>query len=173
MSGFKRIKNQIIAKIITRIPSLAKVFISAYDPLESGTPIPWAPVRKPLSQCKVALVTTSGIHHAHQPKFNMLDSLGDPSFRVLNGDSIDKDYMITHDYYDHSDAEKDLNIIFPIVRLKEMHTEGLIGELADQHYSLMGHIDGHHIVSLVEVSAKQIIEKLHLDAIDVVLLTPA
>jgi len=130
-------------------------------------------VTKPLSDCRVAIVTTSGVHHQSQQPFDMQDSAGDPSFREIDGATISKDYVITHDYYDHSDAEKDLNIIFPLDRLRELQDEGIIGSLASRHYSFMGHIDGHHIASLVGKSAKEIIEKLRQQAVDVVLLTPA
>jgi len=168
-----RIKNQLIAKIITRFPSLAQRFITAYEPWESGEPTPWTPVTKPLKECRVALVTTSGVHHKDQQPFDMQDSEGDPSFREVDGATISKDYLITHDYYDHSDAEKDLNIIFPVNRLRELQDEGVIGDLAARHYSFMGHIDGHHITTLIGKTARQVVEKLRKDAVDVVLLTPA
>jgi len=173
MSSHNRFKNQLIAKIITRFPSLAERFISAYKPWESGEDAPWAPVSKPLNECKVALVTTSGVHHNHQAPFDMQDSDGDPSFREIDGATILQGYTITHDYYDHSDAEKDLNIIFPLERLNELRREGVIGAIAQKHYSFMGHIDGRHIATLVGKSAKQIIDKLRQDAVDIVLLTPA
>lgn len=173
MIVLNRIKHQLVAKLITRFPDLAQRFINAYEPWESGEPTPWTPVTKALSQCKVAIVTTSGVHHGHQPPFNMLDKEGDPTCRVIEGATIRDNYRITHDYYDHNDAEKDLNIIFPLERLQELQQEGVIGQLAARHYSFMGHIDGHHIATLISKSSKQVIEKLRQDAVDVVLLTPA
>jgi D-proline reductase (dithiol) PrdB len=103
----------------------------------------------------------------------MQDSDGDPTFRTIDGATIASDYKITHDYYDHTDAEKDLNIIFPLDRLRELQQEGVIGQLADTHYSFMGHIDGRHIATLIGQAAKQVMEKLKQDQVDVVLLTPA
>ena len=173
MSITNRFKNRLIAKIITRYPSLAQRFITAYEPWESGEAVPWAPPQKPLSSCKVAMVTTSGVHHDAQEPFDMQDSDGDPSFRTINGKTIASSYKITHDYYDHSDAEKDLNIIFPLDRLRELEQEGVIGQLAASHYSFMGHIDGRHIATLITQSARQVVEKLKADEVDVVLLTPA
>ena len=173
MSIMNRFKNRLIAKIITRYPSLAQRFITAYKPWESGENVPWSPPQKPLSNCKLAMVTTSGVHHNAQEPFDMQDSDGDPSFRTINGETIASSYKITHDYYDHSDAEKDLNIIFPLDRLRELEQEGVIGQLADSHYSFMGHIDGRHIATLITQSARQVVEKLKADEVDVVLLTPA
>jgi D-proline reductase (dithiol) PrdB len=173
MSLTNRIKNRLIAKVITRYPGLAQRFITAYKPWESGETIPWTPITKPLNACKLAVVTTSGVHHGEQEPFDMQDSEGDPSFRAINAATISGDYRITHDYYDHSDAEKDLNIVLPLDRLRELQQEGIIGRLADTHYSFMGHIDGRHIPTLIGRTAKQVVEKLKQDNVDVVLLTPA
>ena len=173
MSMLNRIKNRLIAKVITRYPSAAQRFITAYEPWESGEAIPWSPPLKPLSECKLALVTTSGVHHTTQEPFDMQDNEGDPTFRPIDGASIGSSYKITHDYYDHSDAEKDLNIIFPIKRLQELQAEGVIGQLAETHYSFMGHIDGRHIATLVKKTAQQVVQGLRQEQVDVVLLTPA
>lgn len=173
MSTASRIKNRLIAKLITRFPSLAQKFITDYQPWESGDEIPWSRPAKPLQRSKLALVTTSGVHHGGQPPFDMQDQDGDPTFRVIDGPTIASDYRITHDYYDHSDAERDLNIIFPIDRLRELQQEGLIGQLADTHYSFMGHIDGRHIATLMARTAQQVAERLRQDQVDLVLLTPA
>ena len=173
MSITSRFKNRLIAKVITRYPSLAQRFISAYEPWESGEAIPWKALKKPLSDCKLALVTTSGVHHAEQEPFDMQDSDGDPTFRTITAATIGSSYRITHDYYDHSDAEKDLNIIFPLERLQELQQEGVIGQLADTHYSFMGHIDGRHIATLIGQAAQDVAKRLKQDQVDVVLLTPA
>jgi len=173
MSTINRFKNRLIAKVITRYPSLAQRFITAYEPWESGEAIPWAPPQKPLAECKLAMVTTSGVHHSTQEPFDMQDSEGDPSFRAIDAATISDDYKITHDYYDHSDAEKDLNIIFPLQRLQELQKEGVIGQLAGVHYSFMGHIDGRHIATLIGQSAQEVVKRLKQDQVDVVLLTPA
>lgn len=173
MSLTSRIKNRLIAKVITRFPALAQRFITAYKPWESGEEVPWTLTKKPLSECRLAVVTTSGVHHTGQEAFDMQDQDGDPSFRVIDCATIGSSYRITHDYYDHSDAEKDLNIVLPLDRLRELQQEGVIGQLAKNHYSFMGHIDGRHIATLIGQSAKQLVEKLKKDKIDIVLLTPA
>ncbi len=173
MMSFSRIKNQVIARMITRFPSLAKRFVDAYKPWESGDEIPWTIPAKPLNESTLALVTTSGIHHDNQAPFDMLDEKGDPSYREIDGETIINGFTITHDYYDHADAEKDPNIIFPLERLNELVREGKIGKIARKHYSFMGHIDGPHIATLIEKTAKEVAEKLKNDQVDLVLLTPA
>jgi D-proline reductase (dithiol) PrdB len=173
MKNISRIKNRILAIAATRIPAVAKKFIANYQPQVSTGEIPWCKPRKPLNHARLALVTTSGIHHKNQQPFDMQDPNGDPSFRELCGKSILHDYQITHDYYDHSDAHKDLNIIFPLKQISMLVDEKIIGSVAPTHYSLMGHIDAHHISTLVNKSAQDIAQKLLTEQVDIVLLTPA
>jgi len=167
-----RLKNQVLSKLLSHFPLLLKYFISSYKPHESHD-VPWTPVTKPLSESRVALVTTSGVHHKDQEPFNMSDKKGDPSFRVINISRPFSSLMITHDYYDHSDAERDINIVFPVERLTEFKNEGLIGEIADHHYAFMGHIDGPHINALINDTAPAVAQRLKDDRVDAVILTPA
>ncbi len=171
MMNFLRLKNKFIAKMISHFPSLAKKFIDAYTPWESED-IPWTPVTTPLKECHVAMVTTSGVHHNDQKPFNMHDPNGDPTFRVIDSTRLLTNYQITHDYYNHADADNDINIVFPLERLKEFETDAVIGRVANTHYSFMGHIDGSYIYDLINISAKEIATRLKTDGIDVVLLTP-
>jgi len=173
VSRWGRVKNRLLARLITRFPALGQRFIDAYQPRTSAGTIPWVRPAKPLGQAKLALVTTSGIHHRRQQPFDMLDSDGDPSFRALNGEELFDDFQITHDYYDHTDAAKDPNIIFPLERLRELVEEGLLGSLAQTHYAFMGHIDGRHIATLLDQTAREVANRLKADQVDLVLLTPA
>ena len=173
MGRFGRMKNQFLSRLAARFPVLAQRFVDGYQPQEVEGEIPWVKPGKPLWQAKVALVTTSGIHHREQAPFDMGDKDGDPSYRALDGEKLFDDFQITHDYYDHTDARKDPNIIFPLDRLRDLVNEGVIGSLAQTHYSFMGHIDGRHIVTLVEKTAREIAGKLKDDQVDLVLLTPA
>ena len=95
MSTFGRLKNRVLARMITRFPALGQRFIDAYKPWESEGEIPWTKPAKPLRQAKLALVTTSGIHHPNQPAFDMSDNDGDPSYRVLDGEKLFNDFQIT------------------------------------------------------------------------------
>lgn len=171
MSALSRFRNRLIAKVITRFPALAKHFIDAYTPWESED-IPWTPVRKPLSESTVAIVTTAGVHRRDQGPFDMDDPHGDPSCRVIDATRPLTDLMITHDYYDHTDADKDINIIFPVDRLRELAEQKVIGALAKKHYSFMGHIEGPHVITLMTKTAPEVARMLKEDDADAVLLTP-
>lgn len=170
--SFSKVKNRIIATLTTRFPFVATWFTEAFSPLET-VGVPWTPVSKPLAECTVAVVTTAGIHHGSQPPFDMHDPDGDPTFRVIDVSRPISDLMITHDYYDHADAERDINVVFPIQRLWELERDGLIGEVAKTHYGFMGHIVGRHIHILVNESASEVARRLKRDEVDVVLLIPS
>jgi D-proline reductase (dithiol) PrdB len=172
MSKISRLKNQTIAKALTAFPILAEKAMEASGPTVSYRDTPWAPVSKPLSKMRVAIVTTSGVHHTEQSPFDMSDETGDPSLRMLEAARATDSLMITHDYYDHKDADKDINIVFPIDRLREFEQEGRIGEVAPTHYGLMGHLTGKHCDTLVKVTTPQIISRLKQENVDAVILTP-
>lgn len=166
-----RFKNRFIARVITRFPSLAKRFVESYAPWESED-VPWTPLTKPLSACIVAVVTTAGVHYRDQTPFNMADKEGDPTYRVIDPTRPRDSLMITHDYYDHKDADRDLNIVLPLERLREFERNGVIGKLADRHYSFMGHITGPHIATLISRTAPEVAGLLKQGGADAVLLTP-
>jgi D-proline reductase (dithiol) PrdB len=171
MLGAGRLRNRIVAKLMARSPFLAKRLIGAYMPGESAD-IPWAPFRKPLEESTVALVTTAGVHRRDQIPFDMLDPDGDPTFREIGKDTPMKDLRITHDYYDHSDADKDINLVFPLERLRELRSEGAVGGVAPVHFGFMGHILGAHVRELVTVHAPRVAGRLLEDRVDCVLLVP-
>jgi len=171
MSSISRFKNRNIAKITTLLPSVGKR-LTEMSPVAETEGIPWTPLRKPLAECKVAIVTTAGVHHRDQKPFNMHDRDGDPTFRVIDVSLSISDLVITHDYYDHSDADRDINIVFPIERLWELESEGFIGEVARFHYGLMGHVKNQNVQVLVKESAPEVAQRLKSDDVDAVLLTP-
>ena len=168
----RRFFHQVLARLAGRWPVLADKLVASFRPQQYDT-VPWTAMTRPLKQSKVAVVTTAGVHHRDQPKFDMRDPKGDPSFRVLNAATIEDDYVITHDYYDHRDADQDLNIVLPMKRLREMQAAGSIGALAQHHYGFMGHIDGRHVETLIRETAPQVAAKLRKEGVDAVLLTPA
>lgn len=171
VKSFSKFKNRNLARLTSRFPFVAKTVAGGYLPVET-TGVPWTPAVKPLSGSKVGLVTTAGIHHKTQPPFNMADPTGDPSFRTIDVSRPLTDLMITHDYYDHSDADRDINIVFPIERLWELKKEGVIGEVSKRHYGFMGHITGKHIQTLINGKAPDVARRLKADKIDIVVLIP-
>ncbi|MBI5181144.1 MAG: hypothetical protein HZA05_07045 [Nitrospirae bacterium] len=166
-----RLKNRLIAKILTRFPALLNIYVKRAKPVVvEGTP--WMPFTKDLKKCKIVLLTTAGVHLKSQSPFNMNDPDGDPTYREIPLNTPNSELMITHDYYDHKDADKDINIVFPIDRLKEMKAEGEIKEIAEINYGFMGHIDEQHLKTLINAIAPEIAKKLKTNHVDAAILTP-
>lgn len=168
----KRSIHRGLSFLATNVPALADRLVNSLQPLEFDD-TPWTKVSKPLMESNLAIVTTAGLHHPNQQPFEMANPNGDPSFRVLDSDTIESNYTITHDYYDHRDARQDLNVIFPLTRLKEMRAAGCIGATALRHISFMGHIRQPHIRTLISDTAPAAAGLLKREGVDVVLLTPA
>jgi len=164
--------NAIFVKLFRHLPWLASQWAKRRRFVE-GRDIPWAPLTKPLPGSVLALVTTAGVHcKSHEP-FDMDDPDGDPSFRAIPTDIRNGDLTITHKYYDHSDADRDINVVLPIDRMRELVAEKRIGGLAPVAYGFMGHIDGPHVRTLTENTAPAVARRLKADRADAVLLTPA
>lgn len=168
---FTRLKNRFLARVFTAFPSLAARWGRRLD--MNIADIPWTEPRKPLTEAVVALVTTGGVHLKTQQPFNMADPNGDPSFREISADTPFDLLTITHDYYDHRDAERDLNLVLPLQRLGEMVAAGAIKALHPIAYSFMGHIDGPHLQTLQEETAPAVARKLAVAKVDYALLVPA
>lgn len=166
-----RLKNQLIAKLFTRFPVFVERWVQRTAPWKIEG-IPWIQLTKPLKDCKIAIVTTAGVHLKNQKPFDMHDKNGDPTYREIPRDTPKEQFFITHDYYDHKDADKDINIVYPIDRLKELKEAGEIGDIADINFGFMGHIDSGHIYTLINETAQEVAGKLKAQGVDAVLLTP-
>lgn len=169
--GLSGWKNRLLARVFTAFPSLAEQWGKRLEMHEGG--IPWARPERHLRDAVLALVTTGGVHLTSQPPFDMTDPNGDPTYREVPADTPRELLTITHDYYDHRDAEKDLNLVFPVERLKEIVDAGALGGLYPHAFSFMGHIDGPHIETLREKSAPEVARKLADARVDYALLVPA
>ncbi len=140
---------------------------------DASEQVPFTPLRRPLSRCRVALITTGGLHLSEQEPFDMSDPDGEASFSMLRAKLPPEQLTITHRYYDHRDADRDPQIIFPLDHLRELAERGVIGEVAPRHFGFMGHIEGRHLEILTKRTAPAVAEMLKQDRVDAVILTPA
>lgn len=166
-----RLRNRFGALVFTAFPGLAARWARHLE-TDVGT-VPWAEPRVRLAQATLALVTTGGVHLTTQPPFAMDDPHGDPTFREIPVDASRGDLTITHDYYDHRDAARDLNLVWPAERLREWVNHGALGRLHPTGYGFMGHIDNSHVTTLVRTTAPQMARRLRTAGVDYALLVPA
>lgn len=164
--------NAALVQLFKRIPWLGWCWARSRRFVE-GQDIPWSPPRKPIAQSRIALVTTAGVHLRSQDPFNMEDPNGDPTFRAIPSDAEPRDLTVTHKYYDHSAADRDINVVLPLERMRELLTEKRIGGIAPVAYGFMGHIDGPHVETLMSTTAPEVARRLTRDRAEAVILTPA
>jgi D-proline reductase (dithiol) PrdB len=133
--------------------------------------VPFTPFDGDLSKATIAIVTAGGVHHRHdQEPFNILDDLGDLSYRVINPEIEVADLMVTHNHYEHFDADEDINVVFPLGILRQLQAEGFIGGIAKKHIGFMGYT--MRLKDLYEQTAPQIAEEIDKGSrADVVVLT--
>jgi len=97
--------------------------------------VPYTPVTAPLKDMRIALVSATGVYHADQPPFA---DHNDATYRVLPADVDSSQLRIRHGHYDSSEAERDINCVFPIDRLRELAAEGLIRGVSNKHIGFKG-----------------------------------
>ena len=125
-------------------------------------------VRPPkLSDATVAIVTTAGLRQQGDASWTPRD----PNYRVFESDAEDLRLGHLSPNFDRSGFVADINVAFPIDRLKEMAEEGLIGAVAPRHVSFMGAQDGG-MGTIRRDTAPAVAKLLREDGVDVVLLTP-
>ena len=136
-------------------------------------PVPCTPLRKPLSEARVALVTSAGVHLPEQENFDHSIKGGDTSFREIPNTVETQTLLESHrsSGFDHSGIAADRNLAFPLDRFRELETQGVIGELNARHFSFMGSIVMPR--KLIDETSVQVAKMLREDEVDAVFLTPA
>lgn len=128
--------------------------------------IPYTPRFRELKDSVFALVSTAGVHLREQEPY---DVEGDNTWRMLPADVQASDLMVTHDHYDHHDANEDINVVFPIDRLRELAAEGVIGGASDKHVGFMGYTQ--NLRDLYERAAPEVAKIVSRSKADGVILT--
>jgi len=127
--------------------------------------IPYTPFRGDLTKARVLLFTTAGVYHKDDKPF---DPEGDITLRAIPADVDVADLRIIHEHYDHTDADKDINCVFPIERFRELAAEGKIGGLTAEHYT-MGFTQAFRQVR--EEMIPDLVRRIERQRADVVFLT--
>lgn len=120
--------------------------------------VPFTPFDRALSRATIAIVTAAGVHRKDQPPYNIADELGDLTFRVITAEAGPGDLMVTHHHYDHADADRDINVVFPIDALRALAAEGVVGGEAREHVGYMGYT--MQLKRMYEETAPQIAEEI-------------
>jgi D-proline reductase (dithiol) PrdB len=120
----------------------------------------------PLSERRVALISSAGIHQRSDKHF----AVGDASYRSIPGDVNPSDIVMSHVSvnFDRSAFQQDLNAILPIQILTDLADKGIIGSVSPTHYSFMGATDPRNMAD----EARQLAAIMVADNVDTVVLLP-
>ncbi len=143
----------------------------ANDPAQT----PWTPLSKPLSECKVTLVSTAGIFRKGDVSFDYdreraEPSWGDPTHREIPRTCGQDDCEYSHLHIDMSVLTKDRNVAWPVDIFEDFEREGVIGRLADTLYSIMGYIPNFN--PLIKGTAPKMVEKMKAEGVDAAFIIP-
>ena len=141
---------------------------AVYFPCLENDPATWVPWTKDLSASKVALVSSAGLHLRSDKPFGP----GDPTYRVIPSDSSTADVIDSHTSigWDRTGIYRDLNLAFPMDRLRELVDRKVIGSLSQDYYSFMGAQRDPR--KIIEETGPQAAEALHAQDVDLVFLVP-
>jgi len=168
------------------VDHICRAQIGAYDTkskweYEEG---PFAPLRKPLSEARLALLTSSGhfVEGLDPEPFGVKgmtqaeavrrisDFLkSEPELSIIPMDTPRENILVRHGGYDIKGALIDPNVAFPLDRLLELEQEGLFGELHHEAYSFVGAASQ---MRLMNHAGPQWVKLLKEKDIDAVIMVP-
>jgi D-proline reductase (dithiol) PrdB len=133
--------------------------------------VPLAPLRKPLAHSRLAFVSTAGVQLKGDVPFDTAHPIGDYSFRRVPSNARVDELEIHQIKFPTFGAHVDLNVIFPIERLREEAGEGELGGLTEHFFTFVGYnMDPERVEYQL---AEDIADAVADEHADVALLCPA
>jgi D-proline reductase (dithiol) PrdB len=134
-------------------------------PCPENADSPWTDGPAP-GTARVAIITSAGLSLRSDDTFRP----GASDYRVIPAAIDSGDIIMSHvsSNFDRTGFQQDVNVVFPIDRLRELAADGAIGSVADFHYSFMGATEPEKM----EASARELAGLLKEDRVNAVLLTP-
>ncbi|MBM3219748.1 MAG: hypothetical protein FJZ38_13925 [Candidatus Rokubacteria bacterium] len=137
-------------------------------PMQANDSAPFTRLAKPLTACRLAIVTTAGLHRRGDTPFGP----GEQTYRVIPADTPAADIVQSHTSlgFDRTAIMRDVNISYPIDRLRELVDRRALGGLAPNGYSFMG--AQRELTKIANETGPEVAGRLRADGADAVLLTP-
>lgn len=122
---------------------------------------------KPLAEATVAIVTSAALHTRADDAFTNTDT----SYRAI--DRAERDLILGHwsPNFDRNGFAIDLNVVYPIDRLEELASAGVIGDVAAKHYSFAGN-QPDDVATIRIDSGPAAAAAMVAEGVDIVVLTP-
>jgi D-proline reductase (dithiol) PrdB len=151
-----------------------------YDTLGYGNPyryaqythVPFTPLRKPLSQSRVVLLTTAAPYQPDKGDQGPTSAYNAAAkfFAVYSGDSaLDHDLRVSHVGVDRAHITADANTWFPLPALRRAAARGRIGSVAPRFHGVPTNRSQRHTL---EVDCPEVLARCREDGADVAVLVP-
>lgn len=137
-------------------------------PVQINDTAPFVTLAKPLRECRLAIVTTAGVHRRGDTPFGP----GEQTYRVIPSDTLAADILQSHTSigFDRAPIMRDLDISFPIDRVRELVARGELGGAAPYHYSFMG--AQRELGRIATETGPEAARRLRDEGADLALITP-
>src|SRR4051794_2799655 len=151
---------------LDRLTEAQRTSLLSHESIENES-VPWAARARPGAAAPLALVTPGGPRGGGAAP----STGGHRGSRPTPADTPLANIMLSHTSigFDRSDVQRDLNVAFPLDRLRELIAAGELGSLASTHYAFLGAqrtYDG-----ILNESGPEVARALKADGVEAVLLT--
>lgn len=152
---------------LDRLPPLHRDTILGL-PVQVNDTAPFTRPARPLADCRMAIVTTAGLHLHHEQPF----APGEQTYRVIPSASPAADIRQSHTSigFDRTPIIRDLNVTFPIDRVRELVAAGRLGGLGPAGYSFMGAL--RDVRRIAAETGPEVGRRLRDEGVAVALITP-
>jgi D-proline reductase (dithiol) PrdB len=152
---------------LDRLPQANRSTLVTF-PCQVNDGAPFTRLARPLSACRVVIVTTAGLHRRGDRPF----APGEQGFRTIPSDTPGADIIQSHTSlgFDRTPIMRDLNVSFPVDRLRELAARGEIGGLGPESVSFMGALRDTR--RLENETGPEVGRHLREAGVDVALITP-
>lgn len=155
----------------SELPLKYRLLMRAYR-WRSVAPTPWSPLRRPLAEARIALVTSGGLYRDGVDRDFGTKEGEDISVRWLPRDVAEMHLVVgqTSTSFDRTGISADQELALPLTRLAELVTAGEAGSVAPRHVSFNGSMVGPG--RFMRDSAPEVAEGLAADEVDAALFVP-
>lgn len=152
---------------LDRLPQISRNNLLTF-PAQVNDTTPFVRPAKPLGACRLAIVTTAGLHR----RGDRLFSPGDQTYRVIPSETPTVEIVQSHTSigFDRVPTMRDVNISFPIDRLRELIARGELGEIGPNGYSFMG--AQREVARIMNETGPEVGRRLREEGVDAALITP-
>ncbi|MBV9544316.1 MAG: hypothetical protein JOY61_08050 [Chloroflexi bacterium] len=99
--------------------------------------VPWTPLEKPLADCTLMMLASAGVHCQSEPPFQPPNDL---TVRLIDAAVDAATLTPSHPAPIRRPGQADVNVVFPVERLRELQAEGMFRAL---HYEMAPAIAAH------------------------------